>query len=333
MSRKHFSILLVVSIVVAAVVVLIPRKTGHDAAIEPRVFLPELAARINDVEAVRISASGGNDVVTMERTEEGWVVRESSSYPADWSVLKPLLAGLSQAEVIEEKTADPEYYDRLGVDDPMQEGADSKLVEFPRDESLPAVIIGDHAQGRQGQYMRRQGDARSVLVDRVVDLPFEASGWLQRDIVDIDDADVVALTITHADGEVVHIERPDTEVTDFTLSDIPEGRDVRSAWTVNQLASTLSGLTLDAVVPQDEVDWSEALSLELRTGSGLDIQARLAEDEEHRWIRLEAAGSDEAVAINQRVGGWAYRIPIYKYDAINKRMDDLLAVPEEEEEQ
>ncbi len=27
--------------------------------------------------------------------------------------------------------------------------------------------------------------------------------------------------------------------------------------------------------------------------------------------------------INQRVAGWAYRIPQYKFSAMNKRMDDL----------
>ena len=31
-----------------------------------------------------------------------------------------------------------------------------------------------------------------------------------------------------------------------------------------------------------------------------------------------------ARAINERVGGWAYRIPQYKYDSMNKRMGDLL---------
>ena len=62
------------------------------------------------------------------------------------------------------------------------------------------------------------------------------------------------------------------------------------------------------------------------------------------WIQLEAqlfttgigaALEDEsaekdtrerASAINERVRGWAYRIPQYKYNAMSRRMEDLLKV-------
>lgn len=333
MSKRHFSILLVITVIVAVAVFLVPRPTGRDASVEPTVYLPELAAVVNDVSMLRVTSEGGSGVVTLERREGGWVVQESHEYPADWGVLRPLLADLSQAEVVEEKTSNPEYYDRLGVEDPTAEGADSKLVEFPGRDVVPAVIVGNSAQGREGQYLRRQGEARSVLVDREIRLPLDRSGWLDRDIVDIPEDDVVAVTIRHGDGEVIEIQRSSTEVTDFTLNDIPEGRKTRSAWTINQMASALSALQLDGVAPVDEVSWAGAIALEVSTEDGLQVKAQLAEDEEHRWIRLEANGAQSAEAINERVEGWAYQIPLYKYDAVNKRMEDLLAEPEDDAEE
>ena len=333
MSKRHFSILLVITVIVAVAVFLVPRPTSRDASVEPTLYLPELAAVVNDVSILRVTSGGGSEVVTLERREGGWVVQESQDYPADWSVLRPLLADLSKAAVVEEKTSNPEYYDRLGVEDPTAEGADSKLVEFPGRDVVAAVIVGNSAQGREGQYLRRQGEARSVLVDREIRLPLDRSGWLDRDIVDIPEDDVVAATIRHGDGEAIEIQRSSTEVTDFTLNDIPEGRETQSAWTINQIASALSALQLDGVAPVDEVSWEDAIALEVSTEDGLQVYAQLAEDEEQRWIRLEASGSNAAEAINERVEGWAYQIPLYKYDAVNKRMQDLLAEPGDDAEE
>ncbi len=325
MSKRHFSILLVITALVALAVFLVPSRTGRDASIESTLFIPRLNEVVNDLALVRISSNGGAETVTLERSERGWVVRESYDYPADWSVLRPLLADLSQAEVVEEKTANPEFYHRLGVEDPMQEGADSRLIEFPGNEALPAVIVGNRAQGREGQYLRLQDEARSVLVDRAITLPLAASGWLESEIVDISDDDVLSVTIRHADGEQILVQRDSTEVTDFTLVNRPEGRETRSAWTINQLASVLSGLTLDAVVPMTDVAWEDAIELTMQTEAGLEVRAWLTADEEHRWLRLEASGSEAAEAISQRAEGWAYQIPLYKFDAVNKRMEDLLA--------
>lgn len=336
MSKRHFSILLAITVVVALAVFLVPSRTGRDATVEPIAFLPELKAVVNDLEQLRITANGGEDVVTLARREEGWVVREFHDYPADWSVLRPLLANLSQAEELEQKTSNPVYYDRLGVEDPLGADATSKLIEFPADDALPAVIVGDSAQGREGQYLRLQDEAASVLVDRAIDLPIDSAGWLRREIVDVPQEEVISVEVSHPDGEVIEIHRNSTDVTDFTLENIPEGRKTRSAWTINQLASVLSGLELDAVAPVDEIDWEGAIAIRVVTADGLQVDARLAETEEHRWVHLEADGADEAAddiadEINGRVEGWAYQIPLYKYDAANKRMEDLLAEAEDAE--
>lgn len=334
MSKKHFSILLVVTVVVGLAVFLLPSRTSDEASVEPGLYLPELAAAINDVDQVQITTAGGEEVITLLRSEDGWVVQESYEYPADWSVLRPLLANLSQAEVVEAKTANPDYYHRLGVEDVNSADAQGTLVSFPGNAALPAVIIGNAAQGRDGQYLRRQDEAQSVLVDQAFRLPVNPAGWLDRAVVDLPQDEVLSVEVSHADGESVRISRVSTDVTDFTLENLPEGRTTRSAYSINQLASVLDGLQMDAVVPADEVNWEEASELRVSMNSGLQVTALLAEDEEYRWVRLEASGADEAAevadAINQKAQGWAYQVPLYKYDSANKRMEDLLEPLEEE---
>jgi hypothetical protein len=50
MSKKHFSWLLLLTLMAAGLVLLVPGKTGKESIIEETRILPELAAQVNDIE-------------------------------------------------------------------------------------------------------------------------------------------------------------------------------------------------------------------------------------------------------------------------------------------
>jgi hypothetical protein len=351
MSKKHFSWLLVITVIVAAAVLLVPGKTGRESALEATKLLPGLESRVNEIEWLRFTAAGSETVATLRRGQGAWVVEEAAGYRADWVKLKKLLTDLAEAEVVEAKTSNPDYYDRLGVEDVAAEDAGGVLIEFSSDSGIPALIVGKTPQGRNGQYARLGDSAASVLVDRSLDLPTERSGWLDRAIVDISDQEVVEVSIAHPDGEKLRILKDSAVDENFSLQDIPEAREIRSDWTVNAPANALAGLMLEAVARESDVAWSEAIHYSLVTADRLVVDADLvriepadaaASDPAEHWLRLkagvytttrepdaEAAGVPEdtqarARALNQGLEGWAYRIPQYKYDAMVKRLEDLL---------
>ena len=105
----------------------------------------------------------------------------------------------------------------------------------------------------------------------------------------------------------------------------------------------MASLRMDAVMPDKDFDWSDAVEIRLLTADGLQVTAKLVSAQEQHWIRLnadvyQASGSDESAdnsgpaeranRINERVGGWAYQIPQYKSDTMTKRMEDLLQTAE-----
>lgn len=350
MSRKHFSWLLFITIVVTAAVVLMPGRTGKESTLDKTMLLPDMEALVNDVDWLRVTAPGGLGVATLQRGDQGWAVAEASGYRADWERLRALLSDLAQAEVVEQKTANPEYYGRLGVGDVDDEEAGGSLIEFADSTGLPALIVGNNASGREGQYARLRDSAESVLIDRRFDVPAEPNGWLDREIIDVSDAEAVEFSIVHPDGETVKAMKPSADDENFSLSDIPEGQEIKSAWTVNSLANVLASLNLEAVAPAETVDWSNPIRFSLLTADGLlvevDLVPRGGDDDEKAeqefWIRLAASiyttALDSAVevpddssetasradGINGRTAGWAYRILQYKYESMTKRMADLV---------
>jgi hypothetical protein len=389
MSRKHFSWLLIVTAVVAIVVLLLPGRTGKESGYTRTPFLPELQAQVNDLDWLRVRGAGDAVVATLQRGDDHWRVEEAHGYRADWERLRTLLSDLVQAEIVEVKTDNPAYYDRLGVEDVAAPAAGGLRIEFAEATGLPAVIVGKLAEGRNGRYARRTDRAATALLDRSVELPSAAKDWLETSIVDIADSEVVEIEIVHPDGERIVARKTSADDEHFELQGVPEGREIRSEWTVDSLAGALSALNLEAVAPQEEVDWSSAVHYALVTADGLrvevegavvnpqaaagdadeDTAAEPAAPPAEQWIRLQAGlyqtaldsaveppaqagdgegeGEDAAPAeeaaeaavdpterateINQRVSGWAYRVPKYKYDAMSKRLEDLLqALPEDE---
>lgn len=360
MSKKHFSWLLIVTVVIAALVLLMPGKTGRESSFEKRALVPGLAEVVNELDYLRLTAGGGEVIATLERSDGKWRVLEASSYPADWARLKTLLSDLSQAEVIEEKTSNPEFYSRLGVEDISIDGATGVLIEFAEQSALPALIVGNEASGREGQFLRLQDGSQSALIDRSLDVPRDRSQWLDRTIIDVADSDVIEASITHPDGEVLGARKASPDDEDFELLNLPDGRETKSVWSVNSMGGGLSSLNLEDVVPDTQIDWSEAVVYRLLKADGLRLKVDLVAREDQHWIRLEAisdpdmtseaaaneagekeAGetangeskesddlTGEAGRINSRVNTWAYRIPRHKYDTMTRRMADMLKAEE-----
>jgi hypothetical protein len=110
MSRRHFSLLLVLTVVVAVLVLLIPGKTGKESEFEQSRLLPGLQEQVNDLDWLQFSGAGATTIATLQRSEGAWRVAEADGYPADWERLRTLLADLARAEIVEAKTANPDYY-------------------------------------------------------------------------------------------------------------------------------------------------------------------------------------------------------------------------------
>jgi len=359
MSRKHFSLLLGITLVVALLVLLVPGKTGRESEVEKSRLLPDLQQQVNQLDWLRITGPGGEVIATLSRGEGYWGVDEASHYRADWGQLRTLLSDLAQAEIIEVKTGNPDYYSRLGVQDVNQPDSGGVMIEFPESSAVPALIVGNRAQGRDGHYVRLRDAAESVLIDRSLEVPRDRTAWLEKEVVHVADSEVVEVELVQADGERVAALKVSADDENFALQDIPEGREIQSAWSVNSLATGLASLTLDEVVPETDIDWSGAARFGLVTADGLRLDADLiavesSDDdgpgEAGYWMRLQAGlyqtavesgveppeegaaeTGERAATINQRVSGWAYRIPKYKYDAMTKRMEDLLKAPDDAE--
>ena len=344
---------------VLVVLALVGQNRAPAPSLSGSTLLPGLHAALNDVNEITLVGAGNETIASILRSEQGWTVPEKGGYAADTAMIRDALLALAEARVVEEKTSNPEFYDRLGVEPVESESSAGTAVTIRYgDEAFPTVILGD-VDGTSQRYARRADEARSLLIDRDPELPRSAPQWLQAGILDLRSDRVSEVIIEHGDGERLHIFKDEPGQTNYSVDAVPDGRELQYAGVANVTGNVLRELALEDVEPAAADGSEPSVTTRFRTFDGLVVTARGYERGDENWLEFEAsvdaeaaaeqgvepaaddsadqaepAADDsaepadpaaEAEAINATVAGWRYRIASYKYEQMTRRMDDLLS--------
>lgn len=287
-------------VAVAAVVLIalafVGRERPQTLSRNDTLLLPELEDVFNDVDEIVVTKAGDEAVATLDRGDDGWSVAEKDGYPADVGAIRQALLAISEAKVVETKTANPDFYGRLGLTPVGQDDSAGTAVTIRYgDKSLPTIIFGD-TEGTNYRYARPADDAESVLIDRDPKLPRETSGWLRAQVLDVQGDRVQQVTIEHADGEGLVINKEGREQTNFSVAPIPEGRELRYPGVANVIGNSLRSLKLEDV-RRDEPDIGDVVATsQFRTFDGLVVTASGISIDDTDWLRFSAAFDAEQAA-------------------------------------
>lgn len=296
------------------------------------LLLPDLRAQINAIDRITVRTGGAATVATLMRRDNGWILAERHDYAADMGRIRKNLIALAEARILEEKTANPEFYHRLDVEDIDKEGAGGLELTLAAGEEQTVILVGRPAAGGDDQvYLRRSGEAASWLVAASLDLPRETSQWLDRRLTDIDAARVRSITISHPGGEVLRIEKATAEAADFTVAGIPAGRQLSYPAVANPVAGALADLTLENAQPAASFapGATEPVTARFETFDGLVIEAKTWKLAAGDQVALSASATAEAVQaeaadLNARLAGWTYTLPEFKGEQLTRKLADLL---------
>ncbi|HEX7081117.1 MAG TPA: DUF4340 domain-containing protein [Gammaproteobacteria bacterium] len=288
---------LVAALAVLTLLALYGQRSETPSSRNDALLLPELESALADIDRVTVVGAGGEAVATMRRTPEHWLIAEKDDYPADVGKIREALLGLARARIVEEKTSNPEYYERLGVRDVDTEDARGvAITAFSGDRAFPSVIVGDAAGGGY-RYVRLADEPESYLVDQELDVPNSGAEWVDPTIVDIPGTRISRVTIEHPDGETVTIVKESEDQTNFTVENVPEGRELTYAGVANVIGNSLRDLRLDDVeaATEEAGDVSPVVTT-FHTFDGLVVTARGFEGDDGAWVTFEASVDPDAQA-------------------------------------
>jgi hypothetical protein len=291
---------------------------------------PVLPLRQNDLNAVtrlRIFKGDGSHT-TLSREASRWLVTERG-YAADTGQVRKLLLDLSSLKVEEQKTADPDLYAKLGVEDPKGFQAASTGLDIDLNGKTLRLIMG-HTYGTSSVYLRVAGQGRSVLATPQLAPDADPRHWLNRSLLDIAPERVTEVDLQPQGGPGYTIKRAGA---DYALTPIPKGRELGDPAALASQAGALAGLQLDDVRKAGSV--AAVAHVTFVTSDGLTLALSGIQDAEQRYITIAVSGSSptaqaQARDLNARLTGWEFEVPGYRYDSLFHPLEQLLkpkAVP------
>ena len=338
MQKRGLAWLLGVTVVAVIIAVLVSRNSGPKSdPLAGQPVLPEAAKRLADLG--RMALVHGDQKTTLVRNGDVWSVEERGGYPADATKVRQALLALAELRYVEPKTAQPESYSRLEVEDAGGKDSKSTLVTLADDKGalLGEVIVGKHRAdqlggGEGGVYVRKSGNAQSWLAEGNLDLADNTAAWLDKKLLDLPTAEVKQAVLAQPDGSKVTLTRdkPDEKLQ---LLAMPKDKKLKYGSVLDDAAGTLAGLQLDDVRPAKDFDFPKdsVTKAQFVSFGGLTIAVELADKDGVSWARFAASGSGDAEKrasdLNAKLAPWVYALSSDKAKTLRDKLDDLVETP------
>ena len=306
------------------------------------VVFPDLRGRTGGVAVIEVGHAGAG--FALERRGDGWANAGLGGYPARAELVETVLSGIADLRYLEPKTARAALYPKLAVEDAGPGAGSTRLTLGDGDGGILADLVVGRARprtanaDRAGVYIRLPGRERAWLAEGTLDVHRDASGWSDREIVDIHARAIRSLTVRHADGEVVDLHRAEPDDRKLTLRNLPPGTGVAHQHEIDFMAGLLKGLSFvdaragppsdPAVAPGFEatVETADHLRVTLRAGNPAEDGTLWAAIDAGLAVDVEASdhARAEASRIASRFDGWLLKLPRRISDRLKIRLRDII---------
>lgn len=293
MMRKRLISLILITIAVLGIGLFLTQRQQplSEGQAEPGPLIAGLNDAINEVNTLKISGAKDQLIAELAKQDGAWVVVNRHGYPADFAKIREYLIKLADAGIREVKTSKAENYGLLGVEDLSNDDAKGLGVELGGGKLAAKLIVGISAgTGTPGTFVRKQGEAQTLLVSGDLVPERESSNWMAKEILDLPSSQVLSVAVTAPDKSVLKLDKVDPNAFNYTVYGIPKGRQLSSDSAGNLIAGSLASLALEDVTPAADapVDPASSWTATYVCYDGLTVDATLWGTAEKTQARFAA---------------------------------------------
>lgn len=318
------------------------RPPTEQAPPSQQLLLPKLAEQLDNASRVELLSAGERVVVALVNNDNQWGLEQRRGYPIVLDSLRALLRALAQVQTDEAMTSNPEYYSRLGLVDIADASSNATAVRVydANGEKLAGILVGESMYRGENEhsYLRVEGDPQTWLVKGGLDLVMKPVRWLDKALLNIERSEIDQVHIVHADGEELIVKREQADDKSLTVQNLAADAELLYASVGNGPAEALQNLVLEDVQAAEGFEWTADklvnTTFSMKNGMVITVQAERRETEYFLALAVDYQGDDDAIKeeaerLNGRFNGWVYRVQTYKYQALAKRMQDMLKAKDE----
>ncbi|MEQ9642864.1 MAG: hypothetical protein RIM84_22775 [Alphaproteobacteria bacterium] len=341
--------------------VIVDRQASQTLAKPSDALFPGLVDRVNDVAKVEVVTP--TETFTVVRHDGGeWTMPSKGDYPVLFETVKQAVVGIASLRPLEARTAAPDRYGKLRVTAPTPDSnagdGEGNLLRLlgAGDKPIAEVIVGKlksvPTTAREGwYYVRKPDEAQSWLASGRIEVFETGTAWLDPKTPTIPRKRMYRVSAINQKGEEVLVERELPSQSDFKLLTVPDGRKPKHNSVGNSLGSSLGFMSFEDAGKASEIDFSGGRKVVFQTFDGVIVTVDMAERETGAWwakftasydpeasiaetlpeseretLLDPEAAAEEVQKLNDRFGGWAYRLPEYKAKDFGADLD-IVTVP------
>ncbi|MGH8119793.1 MAG: DUF4340 domain-containing protein [Gammaproteobacteria bacterium] len=308
MQNRKVIILAIITLAVILAAGITSRLRAPQSTISTQVLFPELTGRINDIAGITIK--GNRNTVVLQQHGDLWVLANADNYPALFNKIKQNVVGVTELRIVDQKTDNPEFHARLGVEGPEVEDTKSLLLTL-QDRSGQTVcdlIVGNKRQSsssKPGLYVRKPDSAQALLVEGFLDISDKPSDWFDNRLFDIPDTRVQEVRISYprtgeqAQEDLV-IHKDTQEQPDFAVNLPSLGTDPSTTIVASRISRGLEEMRAEHVLSLQNFTFPEdaTITTTVSTFDGLVVTARLVQKEQAHYANFSFAHNPSAAAGN-----------------------------------
>jgi uncharacterized protein DUF4340 len=303
-------------------------------------FFPNLDERVRRGDVARIHVEthkGAFDVVF--RQYKGWVLPSRSDYPASRDMVAQTLVGFAALTTVEPKTDRADWLGYVNLDAPPKgRGAEITLYD-EHGGIVAAMIIGKSVDigdpnGSVGIFVRKPDSSQSWLVKSPIEFKTDPADWIEKSVMTIDRARIAETDVDPVGAPSYEARREKPSDADFSVTDIPAGRELSDPTAADGVAAAVSNFTFMDAHPVKDFDFNDAARHITKTFDGLTVTVETTRQGSDYWATVSAEASAgkpdaarEAREINAHANGWAYKLPDAEGQIFMMPLENLLKPP------
>lgn len=292
--------------IVIAIVVIAFEDSSVSPAFKPEPLFPQLSAQVEQNLVRRIAVKTADVSFEVTQTEDGrWVLPGKGGYAARFEFVKRAVNGMAKLMLVERKTARPDWHAEMDLVAPEEKGKAREITLYDASGNVLAALLMGKIQeapsiAQDGTvYVRRMGEDQAWLARGFLTLNPAEAEWLDKSLFEISRERVREAVISPEGSDAYTLTRADPAALDFTLADLPKGREALSSSALNGVGSALEGLAFEDVVAQGSIDFSKASRAAFTTFEGLTVVITIAGQDGEAWATFTAI-ADPSLAVPEK---------------------------------
>lgn len=356
-ATAKLSIAALAMLLVLAVVVFIIFRSGGEGQEKPDSNMPATSALADRFEEIsQVVIKDGELRTTLSRDGDMWRIPEKDGYPAVQYRVQSFLTDFAEAEAVERDQQEGGRLADLGLGE--NDGEWDRRIAF-RDANgdvIADLVVGNlhsvpGAAGMSAVYLREAGGREVWLVEGDLHVSAEPMDWINRALLAIPKENIYEIrTLPNKGKTPLIMRRKPPEAMTIELVNLPAEAEIEATATVSDIPALFLSMRFDDVRAADDgVPRSDAQG-SLRTLDGMRLNFWFKQGADAVWVRFalrtetpiiaeesdngddqnSAQQPDSIVAQGVALEKWAFRLPEYTREKLQRALEDFASWQEKD---